>query len=153
MANAVKPIPDGYHTVTPYLVASNPGKLIDFLTSAFDAKVIERLTGPDGNVAHAEMSLGDSRIMIGGARPGQPATQSTIYLYVPDTDALYKQAVGAGGVSIMAPVNQFYGDRNAGVKDAEGNQWYIATHVEDVAPDELQKRMEAAYGQQKKSAT
>src|ERR1700722_4343681 len=149
MPSTVKPIPDGYHTVTPYLVASNVARLIVFMEKAFDAKVIERLTGPDGKVAHAEISIGDSRIMIGGARPGQPAVPCMLYLYVTDTDALYKSALEAGATSIMAPANQFYGDRNAGVKDAEGNQWYIATHVEDVAPEELQKRMQAAYAQKK----
>jgi PhnB protein len=149
MPNAVKPIPEGYHTVTPYLVVSDAGKLIDFLKRAFDAKEIHRSMGPDGKVAHAAVSVGDSRIMLGGARPGTPLMPCMLYLYVPDTDALYKSAIDAGATSIMPPANQFYGDRNAGVKDAEGNQWYIATHIEDVAPDELQKRMEAAIAQRK----
>jgi PhnB protein len=149
MPNPVKPIPDGYHTVTPYLVASDAAKLIEFLKKAFDAKELHRSTGPDGSVAHAEVSVGDSRIMIGGGRPGVPPMPCMLYLYVPDTDSLYKSALAAGASSIMEPTNQFYGDRNAGVKDAEGNQWYIATHLEDVAPEELQKRMEAAYAQRK----
>jgi PhnB protein len=149
MPNPVKPIPDGYHTVTPYMVVSDASRQIDFVKRAFDAKELHRSLGPDGKVAHAEVSVGDSRIMIGGARPGQPPIPCMLYLYVADTDAAYQRTIEAGATSVMAPANQFYGDRNGGVKDADGNQWWIATHVEDVSPEEIQKRMQALYGPKK----
>ncbi|MBI4752172.1 MAG: VOC family protein [Acidobacteria bacterium] len=143
MASNVKPIPEGYHTVTPYLVVENAEKLLEFLTSAFDAKVTFCTRHSDGAVGHAEVKIGDSMIMIGEAGPQSQPMPSMLYLYVPDTDATYKQAVEAGGISIMEPANQFYGDRNAGVKDHCGNQWWIATHVEDVSPEELEQRAKA----------
>jgi PhnB protein len=145
----VKPIPDGYHTVTPYLVVSDAAKTIDFVKHAFAAKESHRSLGPDGKVAHAEVRIGDSAVMIGGARPGQPSIPCMLYLYVADTDAFYKNAIDAGATSVMAPANQFYGDRNGTVKDAEGNQWCIATHIEDVSPEELQKRMQALFAPKK----
>ncbi|HMZ81442.1 MAG TPA: VOC family protein [Acidobacteriota bacterium] len=143
MASNVKPIPDGYHTVTPYLVVENPANLLEFLTSAFDARVTFASRHSDGSVGHAEVKIGDSMIMIGPAGPQSQPMPSMLYLYVPDTDAVYAQALKAGGVSIMEPANQFYGDRNAGVKDHFGNQWWIATHVEDVSPEELEHRAKA----------
>ncbi|HND19523.1 MAG TPA: VOC family protein [Acidobacteriota bacterium] len=143
MASNVKPIPDGYHTVTPYLVVENAEKLLEFLTSAFDARVTFASRHSDGAVGHAEVKIGDSMIMIGQAGPQSQPMPSMLYLYVPDTDAVYAQALKAGGVSIMEPANQFYGDRNAGVKDHFGNQWWIATHVEDVSPEELEHRAKA----------
>ena len=143
MSSTVKPIPDGYRTVTPYLVVENAEKLLEFLTNAFDAKVTTCTRHSDGSVGHAEVKIGDSMIMIGQASPQSQPMPSMLYLYVPDTDAVYAQAVKAGGVSIMEPANQFYGDRNAGVKDHFGNQWWIATHVEDVSPEELEQRAKA----------
>jgi uncharacterized glyoxalase superfamily protein PhnB len=141
---AAKPIPDGYHTVTPYLIVRDAAKTIDFLKHAFGAEhSFEPMIRPDGMIMHADLKLGDSHVMISDATEQHPAMQSMIHLYVPDVDAVYRRAVAAGGASIMAPTDQFYGDRGAGVKDPAGNQWYIATHKEDIAPDELKKRAEA----------
>lgn len=137
---AVKPIPDGYHTLTPYLVVSGADKVIDFLKKTFDAKLVERMDNPDGTVKHAELRIGDSMLMIGEGGAAHPPMPCAIYAYVPDTDAVYKRALQAGGISLMEPANQFYGDRNAGVKDSAGNSWWIGTHVEDVSPEELKRR-------------
>jgi len=144
---AVKPIPDGYHTVTPYLTVQGVPKLIDFLTQAFEAQEIERMTQPDGTIGHAEVRIGDSVVMMGEARDEWKPMPSGIYLYVNDTDAVYKRALQAGATSIMEPADQFYGDRSAGVKDSSGNHWWIATHKEDVPPAELKKRAQAAMKQ------
>jgi uncharacterized glyoxalase superfamily protein PhnB len=140
---AVKPIPDGYHSVTPYLVVHDVARLIDFLCATFEAKVTERHDLPDGRVMHAEVRIGDSTVMMGEARDPKPAMPGMLYVYVADTDAAYKRAIAAGATSLLEPTLQFYGDRNAGVKDRHGNQWWIATHVEDVPPDEMARRAEA----------
>ncbi len=137
---AVNPIPDGYHTVTPYLLVSGVHMLIDFLKNAFDAEVPECMDAPDGTVMHAQVKIGDSFVMMGDPRGACEPTRASLYLYVPDTDAVYQQALKAGATSVMEPADQFYGDRNAGVKDPVGNTWWIATHVENVPPDELSKR-------------
>ena len=134
------PIPPGYATVTPYLCVSDAAKLIKFLTQAFDAKLILKMDGPDGRIMHAEMTIGDSRIMLGQPAPGQE-THAMIHLYMPDTDAIYKRALAAGATSVREPADQFYGDRSAGVRDEFGNQWYIATHIEDVSEEEMERRM------------
>ena len=145
---AVKPIPDGYHTVTPYLTVQGVPKLIDFLKQAFEAQEIERMLQPDGTIRHAEVRIGDSVVMMGEAGGENQPMPSAIYLYVTDTDAVYKRALQAGATSLMEPVDQFYGDRSAGVKDSSGNYWWIATHKEDVPLEELKKRAEAAMNQQ-----
>ena len=137
---AVKAIPDGYHTVTPYLMVQGAGQLIDFLKLAFDAQETERITAPDGAIAHAEVRIGDSIVMMSDAGGERAPMPSGLYLYVNDTDAVYKSALRAGATSIMEPADQFYGDRSAGVKDPVGNQWWIATHKEDVSPEELKHR-------------
>lgn len=142
---AVKAIPDGFHSVNSYLVVDGADKFIDFLKQAFGAEEIERLSRPDGKIAHAEVRIGDSIIMLGEAGGDEwKPTSAAIYLYVNDADATYKSALEAGAVSLMEPVDQFYGDRNANVKDPFGNLWFIATHVEDVSPEELTKRAAAA---------
>lgn len=140
----VKPIPEGYHSVTPYLVVPGAGRLIEFLKEAFKAEEVERMSQPDGTVLHAEVRIGDSIIMMGEASDKFPAMPAAIYLYIPDVDAVYKRALAAGAASTMEPANQFYGDRNAGVKDPSGNLWWIATHVEDVPREEMAKRAAAA---------
>jgi uncharacterized glyoxalase superfamily protein PhnB len=137
---AVKAIPDGYHTITPYLTVQGAGKLIDFLKLAFDAQETERITAPDGAIAHAEVRIGNSIVMMSDAGGERAPMPSGLYLYVNDTDAVYKSALRAGATSIMEPADQFYGDRSAGVKDPVGNQWWIATHKEDVSPEELKRR-------------
>jgi PhnB protein len=140
---AVKPIPEGRHTVTPYLMVEGAGRLIDFVKSAFHAKELERHDGPGGAVMHAEVRIGDSVLMLADANEKHPATRSAIHLYVNDVDATHASALKAGAVSTMAPATQFYGDRSGGVRDAFGNTWWIATHVEDVPPAELERRMKA----------
>ena len=141
---AVKPVPDGYHTVTPYLVVQGAAQLIEFLKRAFDARdVHECMRRPDGTVAHAELRIGDSVVMLADAAGDHKPLPCALYLYVPDVDATYKRALQAGATSVMEPANQFYGDRNAGVKDPVGNLWWIATHVEDVPPEEMARRHEA----------
>ncbi len=146
---AVKPIPDGYHTITPYLVVQGAPQLIDFLQQAFEAQETERITQPDGTIGHAEVRIGDSVVMMAEARGEWKPMPSAMYLYVNDTDAVYQRALQAGAISTMEPANQFYGDRSAGVRDPSGNQWWIATHQEDVPPNELKKRAEAAMQQQR----
>ncbi len=141
---AVKPIPDGFHSVTPYLIVQGVAKLIDFLKQSFEAEeTMARTTRPDGTIMHAEVRIGDSIIMMGEPMGKFQPMPGSIYLYVNDTDAVYKRALQAGATSMMEPADQFYGDRNAGVKGPTGNVWWIATHIEDVSPEELEKRAEA----------
>lgn len=137
----VRAIPEGYHTVTPYLTVDDLPRAIEFVEKAFGAKTYELLRDEAGKPRHAEVQIGDSRVMMGQARAEWPARPATLYLYVEDTDALYRTALAAGGKSVMEPVNQFYGDRNACVEDPAGNQWWMATHVEDVTPEEMERRL------------
>jgi PhnB protein len=134
------PVPAGYATVTPYLCVTDAGKLIEFLKQAFDAQLLFKMDGPGGRIMHAEMTIGDSRIMLAQPEPGKE-TNAMIHLYLPDVDAVYKRALAAGATSVREPADQFYGDRSAGVRDQFGNHWYIATHVEDVSEEEMQRRM------------
>jgi PhnB protein len=142
---AVKPIPEGFHTVTPYLVVKSVAKLIDFLKRTFDAKVIEQHARPDGVIAHALVKVGDTHVMMGDATGGPNPREftSALYVYVPNVDEVYKRALIAGATSRSEPANMFYGDRHGGVVDPCGNEWWIATHVEDVPTDEMQRRAEA----------
>jgi PhnB protein len=136
----VKPIPEGYHTVTPYLVIQGTAQLIEFLQKAFQAEETFRLEAPDGSISHAEVRIGDSRMMMGEAQGEIAPMPAMLHLYVEDVDAVYQQALQAGAESIREPEDQFYGDRTGGVKDSFGNQWWIATHVEDVSPEEMARR-------------
>jgi PhnB protein len=140
---AVSPIPAGYHTVTPYLVVAEGDGLIAFLKAAFQAEELSRTVRPDGTIANAEVRLGDSILMVAQAREPWKPMPAGFYLYVPDTDAAYQAALAAGGISTLEPSDQFYGDRNAGVQDIWGNNWWIATHIEDVDEAEIQRRMAA----------
>jgi uncharacterized glyoxalase superfamily protein PhnB len=150
---AAKPIPDGYHTVTPYLVARGADKTIEFLKKAFGAEMsFEPMMRPDGKIMHADLKIGDSHVMISEASDQHPAMQCMVHVYVPNVDAVYQRAVAAGGVSSMEPSDQFYGDRSGGVKDPSGNFWHIATHREDVSMPELKKRAEAMYKHKGKAA-
>jgi PhnB protein len=139
----VKPIPEGYHSVTPYLAVEGADTLLEFVKRAFDAEVHECMRRPDGTIQHAEVKIGDSIVMLGEATDRWKPMPSTLYLYVNDADATYRRALAASATSVMEPATQFYGDRNAGVQDPTGNYWWIATHVEDVPPDELKRRAEA----------
>ncbi len=138
--NVVKPIPKGYRTVTPYLVVRDVPRLIEFLQQAFGATELLRSLRPDGSVMHAEVQIGDSRVMMGEASGEWPPMPGSVHLYVVDTDALYHLALQAGATSLREPTNQFYGDRMAGVQDPVGNQWWIATRVENVSPVEAALR-------------
>ena len=143
---SVKPKPKGYHTVTPYLLAEDADKLIDFLKAAFGASSTECVRDKEGRTMHGEVKIGDSIVMVGGKKK-DPTSMAMLYLYVEDTDAVYQQALAAGGVSLMEPTDQFYGDRNAGIQDPDGNKWWIATHIEDVSAEELDKRAQAYHAQ------
>jgi PhnB protein len=140
---AVKPIPEGYHSVTPYLAVEGADKLLEFVKRAFDAADRECMRRPDGTIHHAEVKIGDSIVMLAEASGQWKPRPSTLYLYVNDTDETYRRAIEAGATSLMEPANQFYGDRNAGVQDPSGNFWWIATHLEDVSPEEMQRRAAA----------
>jgi PhnB protein len=141
---AVKHVPEGYHTVTPYLTADDPEALIKFLQQAFDAQVTYRMNDDQGNVRHAELRIGDSMLMLGKARDEWHPRPCNFYLYVSDCDVVYKKAVAAGGKSIQEPTTHLYGDRSGGVRDSQNNDWWIGTHVEDVSPEEIERRMKAA---------
>jgi uncharacterized glyoxalase superfamily protein PhnB len=137
---AVKPIPDGYHTITPYITVDKPGEVIDFLKKAFDAEETYAMRDDQGNIRHAEVRVGTSMVMLGGSHDQWKARPGNFYLYVEDVDAVYKKAIAAGGKSLNEPETQFYGDRHGGVSDSQGNNWWIATHVEDVSTEELDRR-------------
>jgi PhnB protein len=120
---SVKPIPNGYHMVTPYILVQGADKLIDFVKRAFDARETERYSTPDGTIGHVEVRIGDSLIMISEAQGEEYKPMAArIHLYVEDCDAIYKRALKAGAMSIREPEDQFYGDRSAGVKDQFGNK-------------------------------
>jgi uncharacterized glyoxalase superfamily protein PhnB len=143
---AVKAIPDGYHSVTPSLAVNGAAKLIDFVREAFGAEEAFRMATPTGEIMHAEVRIGDSVVMLNDAMRQSPTT-SSLFLYVADVDRVYQRALKAGATSLAEPANMFWGDRMAQVRDQFGNQWSIATHVEDVPPEEMAKRAEAAMRQ------
>jgi uncharacterized glyoxalase superfamily protein PhnB len=147
---AVQPIPEGYHSVVPYVIARDAEALLRFLKATFGAREKEVHRDPDGRIFHGEVIIGDSHVMFSHASERHPAMPCTIYVYVPDIDATYRAALAAGATSIMAPANQFYGDRNGGVQDSNGNFWWIGTHVEDVPPAEMARR--TAEEQKKRAA-
>jgi PhnB protein len=142
---AVRPVPEGYHTVTPYLIVRGLPRLLEFVKKAFGATDVNAMKMPDGTIRHAEFQIGDSKIMVGEASEKWEPRPGTLYLYVPDVDAVYKKAVAAGGESIIEPTNMFYGDRNGGVTDPCGNQWWIGTRIEEVSEEEMLRRA-AAHG-------
>lgn len=138
---AVKPVPDGYHTVTPFLNVKGLAKLLDFLKAAFGAEEVMRMSGPDGAVIHAEVNIGNSRLMLGELMQSNTPSSSYFYLYVGDADSAYKRAIGAGAKSVSVPADQFWGDRMGTVQDPFGNTWSLATHKENPTPEEMAKRM------------
>lgn len=144
---AVKPIPEGYHTLTPFLIIEGAAKLIDFMKAAFNAQEVSRMEGKDGTIGHAELRIGDSMLMLADAQPEYPARPCMIGLYVEDVDATYQRALAAGATSVREVADQFYGDRSGAVQDASGMQWWISTHIEDVTDEELARRA-AAYKDQ-----
>jgi len=138
---AVPPIPEGFHTITPYLSVEGADRFIDFVKTAFKAKEMMRIPSPDGSIMHAQVLIGDSPLMMTEACEKLPAMPASIYLYVEDTDATYARSIVAGAVSIHDPADQFYGDRSSGVKDPFGNLWWIGTQQEIVSPEKLKQRM------------
>ena len=156
-----KPIPDGYHSVTPYLVVQRAADAIEFYKRAFGAVEKERMTGPDGkSVMHAELKLGDSIVMLADEQPGSgcqsPAalkgTTASLFLYVPDVDTAFKRAVDAGCKVQMPLTDMFWGDRFGKLEDPFGHQWGMATHKEDVSPAEITRRAQAWMASMKQAA-
>jgi len=159
----VKPIPQGFHTATPYLTLNDAARAIDFYQRAFGAQEVMRMNGPGGKIGHAEIKIGDSIIMLADEMPGSGSrspqslsgTTAGIFLYVENADAVFNQAVSAGA-KVEAPLaDMFWGDRFGSLKDPFGHSWSVATHKEDVAPAEMSKRMQefaAKMAQQTKSA-
>jgi PhnB protein len=153
MPTRVKPIPEGYHAVTPYLIVKDAARAIEFYKKAFGAKEHFRMARPDGKVEHAELQIGDSRVMLADESPemGAKSPQSiggtpvTIHLYVADVDGVARKAIDAGA-QLMRPIaDQFYGDRNGSIADPFGHMWWISTHKEDVPPDEMKRRVAAHH--------
>lgn len=138
---AVKPIPDGYSTYTPYYVVEGADEFIGFLRKAFGAEETFRMPAPGGRIGHAEVRIGNSMVMLSDAGPEHPARQFNGMLYVNDADSVFKTAVAAGAKVERQLENMFYGDRMGGVVDKWGNHWWIGTHVEDVSPEEMRRRM------------
>jgi uncharacterized glyoxalase superfamily protein PhnB len=134
--------PEGYHTVTPQLMVEDARETLDFIAAVFDAELLD-VYESDGTINHAEATIGDSRVMVASASSEFPAVPAMLVVYVDDVDATYRRALELGAVSLREPEDQFYGDRTGGVRDGQGNQWWISTHVEDVSPEELHRRMEA----------
>jgi PhnB protein len=158
MAAQVKKIPEGYHSVTPYLVVGDAVRAIDFYTRAFGAKELMRMGAPEGKIGHAELKIGDSIIMLSDEMMGNRSPQTlggspvSIFLYVEDVDSVFNQAINAGGKGDGSPADMFWGDRFAKLTDPFGHVWSIATHIEDVAPDEMQRRVKAAMAQMTQAA-
>ena len=152
----VKPVPQGYHTATPYLTIKNAARALDFYKKAFGAQEVARMDAPDGKVAHAEIKVGDSMIMIAEEMPGSGnrspeslgGTTASIFLYVDNADAIFDRAVSAGAQVETALADMFWGDRYGRLKDPYGHSWGVATHKEDVAPAEMEKRMQEAMAKQ-----
>ncbi len=136
--------PKGYHTVTPFIYNTNIAETIDFAIAAFGATLKEKHHTPDGRIMHAEIIIGDSIVMMGETHGEMASLPVMLYLYVEDCDSVYASAIAAGGKSLREPTTEFYGDRSSGVTDPWGNQWWMATHVEDLSPEEMMKRAEAA---------
>jgi len=151
-AMATKPIPDGYRTATPYLIIKGAAEAIEFYKRAFGATELLRMADPQGRVGHAEIKIGDSVIMLADEHPAMGyrgprslgGSSVSILLYLEDVDAVFERALKAGAKAQRPVVDQFYGDRSGTLEDPFGHVWTVATHVEDVAPEEMQRRAEAA---------
>ncbi len=148
---AVKPVPDGYHTATPYLIVNGAAKAIDFYKKVFGATELMRFGGPDGKIGHAEIKIGDSMIMLADEHPEMNArspqtvggTPVFVMLYLPDVDGVVAKAVSAGAKVLQPVEDRFYGDRSGTLQDPFGHLWTVSTHKEDVPPDEMRRRAEA----------
>src|SRR5215813_3755782 len=147
----VSPIPQGYHTITPYLVIKGAAQAIEYYKKVFGATEVVRMNGPDGKIGHAELQIGDSHLMLADENPsmGQGYTSAatignspvSLYVYIPDVDRVFEKAI-AEGAKVLKPVqDQFYGDRSGFFQDPFGHLWGVATHVEDVSPEQMEERM------------
>ncbi|MGE8050365.1 VOC family protein [Pseudomonas monteilii] len=152
---AAKPIPEGQHSLTPYLAINDAAKAIEFYKQAFGAVEMFRLDAPSGRVGHAELKIGDSSLMLGDPcdmEGGLTASQKLsgagvgLHLYVEDCDKVYAQALAAGGTQLHPLTDQFYGDRSGTLKDPFGNIWFVSTHNEDLTPDEIRARAAKMFG-------
>jgi PhnB protein len=151
---AVKPIPEGYHSVTPYLIVQGGAAAIEFYKKAFGAVELFRMPAPDGKIGHAEIKVGDSPIMLADEYPDMgyqgPASLGgspvSLMIYVDDVDTVFNRAVEAGATVKEALADKFYGDRMGTVIDPFGHRWHLATHKEDVSPEEMERRAKAAHG-------
>ena len=151
MTTTTKPIPDTYRRITPSLVVAGGDRAIDFYVEVFGATERMRVPGPGGTIAHAELDLGDSVLMVDDASPlmgtkappsrGLDGTPVSLYVYVEDVDATIERAVALGATLVRPAGDQFYGDRNGAIVDPFGHAWVVATHIEDVAPEEMMRRM------------
>jgi PhnB protein len=149
MAGKVKAIPEGYRSVTPYLVVKGAAKAIDFYTKVFGAREKFRMDGPGGSIAHAEIEIGDSVVMLADENPQHGAlspatvggTPVSIMLYVQDVDRTAETLVKAGAKTLRPVQDMFYGDRSGGFEDPFGHRWHVSTHIEDVSPEEIERRM------------
>ncbi|MDB6043144.1 MAG: Glyoxalase/bleomycin resistance protein/dioxygenase [Gammaproteobacteria bacterium] len=158
---ATKPIPDGYHTATPYLIVNGAAEAIEFYKRAFGATELLRMTDPQGRIGHAEIRVGDSVIMLADEHPdmgyrgprSMGGSSVSILLYVDDVDTIFDRALSAGATVQRPIANQFYGDRSGKLEDPFGHVWSIATHVEDVPPEEMRRRAEAAMRSSATSAS
>lgn len=155
MANTAKPIPDGYHSVTPYLIINGAADAIEFYKKAFGATELFRMAQPDGKIGHAEIKIGDSPIMLADEFPemkylgpkslgGSPVS---ILIYVEDVDTVFKRAIEAGAEEQKAVEDKFYGDRMGSLVDPFGHVWHVGTHTEDISPEEMEKRAAATNAQ------
>ncbi len=160
MAKEVKAIPDGYRSVTPYLMVQGAAQAIDFYKRAFGAQEIMRMDGPGGKLTHAEIRIGDSVIMLSDEVQGSTVrspqslggTSASIFVYLEDVDSVFKRAEAAGAKVVMPLANQIWGDRYGTLTDPFGHVWSLATHVEDVAPEEFSKRMKEMMAKRAKAA-
>jgi PhnB protein len=151
MANKVKPIPEGYHNITPYLVIKGAAAAIDFYKKAFGAVEVMRMPQPDGRVGHAELKFGDSMVMLADEFPEMSVvgpktlgnTSVALLLYVDDVDKAVERAVSLGATIKKPVADQFYGDRSGTLEDPFGHKWTLAVHLEDVSPEEMERRMAA----------
>ena len=147
---AAKAIPEGYNSITPYLVCKGAAKAIEYYTNVFGAHETVRMPGPEGRIMHAEIKIGDSTVMLsdenperGAVAPSGKGRSQSLMLYTENVDTLFKRAIDFGAKSIQEPTDMFWGDRMGNLEDPFGHQWAVATHKEDVTPEEMEKRMQA----------
>jgi PhnB protein len=147
MPKKVRPVPKGFTTVTPYLAVKDASAALAFYKKAFGAKVLSKMLAPDGKIMHSDVQIGDAHIFISDPMMGGEPSSSSVHLYVENADKAWKKAVAAGAQVVMPIDNAFWGDRYGLLKDPFGQQWAISSHIEDVSPADMKKRMKAALSQ------